>query len=120
MLEKAENEILTLRKVLPSDLNAVARYRVEFLEKAIDEMDASLPPLRHFVLPGGHPAVSACHIARAVCRRVERRVMDMNEQIPVDEVVLRYINRLSDYLFVLGRKLAQDLNVSEEKWVPRN
>lgn len=93
---------------------------VAFLERAIDAMEEALPPLRYFVLPGGHPAVAACHIARTVCRRVERRVMDMNEQVPVDEVVLRYINRLSDYLFVLGRKLASDLNVEEEKWVPRN
>ena len=93
---------------------------VAFLERAIDAMDEALPPLRYFVLPGGHPAVAACHIARTVCRRVERRVMDMNEQVPVDEVVLRYINRLSDYLFVLGRKLASDLNVEEEKWVPRD
>ncbi|MDY4042570.1 MAG: cob(I)yrinic acid a,c-diamide adenosyltransferase [Marinifilaceae bacterium] len=92
---------------------------VDFLEKAIDKMDEELPPLKYFVLPGGHPAVSACHIARTVCRRVERRVMDMNEVIPVDEVVLRYINRLSDYLFVLGRKLAHDLGVEEAKWVPR-
>ena len=75
--------------------------------------------MKYFVLPGGHPAVSACQIARTVCRRVERRVMDMNEVIPVDEVVLRYINRLSDYLFVLGRKLAHDLGVEEAKWVPR-
>ena len=93
---------------------------VAFLERAIDAMEEALPPLCYFVLPGGHPAVAACHIARTVCRRVERRVMDMNEQVPVDEVVLRYINRLSDYLFVLGRKLASDLNVEEEKWVPRN
>ena len=93
---------------------------VLFLERTIDAMDEALPPLRYFVLPGGHPAVAACHIARTVCRRVERRVMDMNEQVPVDDVVLRYINRLSDYLFVLGRKLAQDLCVREEKWVPRS
>lgn len=109
-----DTEVSNLKRELPCTDEDVA-----FLEKAIDEMEEALPPLRYFVLPGGHPAVSACHIARTVCRRVERRVMDMNERIPVDEVVLRYMNRLSDYLFVLGRKLAQDLNVREEKWVPR-
>ena len=92
---------------------------VELLEAAIDRMDAALPPMRFFVLPGGHPAVSACHVARTVCRRVERRVLEMNETIPVDETILCYINRLSDYLFVLSRQLAHLLGVEEKKWEPR-
>ena len=91
---------------------------IEFLEKAIDRMDEVLPPMRFFVLPGGDPAVSACHIARTVCRRVERRILDMSETIEVDEVITRYMNRLSDYLFVLSRKLAHDLRVDEMKWEP--
>lgn len=93
---------------------------VAYLEQAIDRMDAELPPLQYFVLPGGDPAVSACHIARTVCRRVERRIVDMSEAIEVEDVIVRYINRLSDYLFVLGRKLAKDCGLEEEKWVPRN
>lgn len=93
---------------------------VLFLEQAIDRMDAELPPLRYFVLPGGSPCVSACHIARTVCRRVERRIIDMSEEIEVEEVIVRYINRLSDYLFVLGRKLAHDEGLEEVKWVPNN
>ena len=92
---------------------------IEFLEKAIDRMDEELPPLDSFVLPGGSPAVSACHISRTVCRRVERRILDMGETIEIDEVLMRYINRLSDYLFVLSRKLAHDLHIEEIKWVPR-
>lgn len=93
---------------------------VAYLEEAIDRMDAQLPPLQYFVLPGGDPAVSACHIARTVCRRVERRIVDMSEAIEVEDVIVRYVNRLSDYLFVLGRKLAKDCGLEEEKWVPRN
>ena len=89
---------------------------VAFLEDAIDRMEALLPPARFFILPGGDPVVSACHIARTVCRRVERRIMDMNEEVAVDERVLQYINRLSDYLFVLSRKLAHDRQVEEEVW----
>ncbi|WP_294140884.1 cob(I)yrinic acid a,c-diamide adenosyltransferase [uncultured Sanguibacteroides sp.] len=92
---------------------------IEFLEKAIDRMDEALPPMKFFVLPGGDPAVSACHIARTVCRRVERRILDMSETIEVDEVITRYVNRLSDYLFVLSRKLAHDLHIEEMKWEPK-
>lgn len=93
---------------------------VAFLERAIDRMDEELPPLQYFVLPGGDPAVSSCHIARTVCRRVERRIIDMGEEITVEDVIVRYVNRLSDYLFVLGRKLAKDRGLEEVKWIPRN
>ena len=90
------------------------------LEEAIDAMEAGLPPLRYFVLPGGHPAVAACHVARTVCRRVERRVLDLREHAEVDPAVTRYLNRLSDYLFVLSRAIAHELNVEEEKWEPKH
>lgn len=89
---------------------------IEFLEQAIDRMDGELPLLKSFVLPGGNPAVSFCHIARTVCRRTERRILDMNGECEVDDLVLKYINRLSDYLFVLSRKMANDLGVEELKW----
>ena len=85
----------------------------------MDEMDAELPELRAFVLPGGHESVSFCHLARTVCRRAERLVISLNDDSPVDEFVLQYLNRLSDYLFVLGRKMAQELNVEEVAWKPR-
>jgi cob(I)alamin adenosyltransferase len=91
---------------------------VAFLEQAIDRMEEGLPRLQFFVLPGGHPAVAACHVARTVCRRVERRVLDLGEVAPVDEEVARYVNRLSDYLFVLSRRIARDLGVEEIKWKP--
>lgn len=91
---------------------------IEFLEQAMDRMDAELPPLKNFVLPGGNQAVSFCHIARTVCRRTERRILDMSNECEVDDLVVKYINRLSDFLFVLSRKVAFDLGVEEIKWVP--
>ncbi|WP_294824074.1 cob(I)yrinic acid a,c-diamide adenosyltransferase [uncultured Flavobacterium sp.] len=91
---------------------------IELLENEIDTMEAGLPPMTHFVLPGGHTTVSYCHIARCVCRRAERLSVHLNELEPVDVLVLTYLNRLSDYLFVLARKLSYDLQADEVKWVP--
>jgi cob(I)alamin adenosyltransferase len=92
---------------------------IEFLENEIDSMEDSLPPMTHFVLPGGHTTVSYCHIARCVCRRAERLAVHLHELEPTDELVIKYLNRLSDYLFVLARKLSHDLNADEVKWIPR-
>jgi cob(I)alamin adenosyltransferase len=92
---------------------------VEELEKWIDEMDTTLEPMKSFVLPGGHTTVSFCHIARCVCRRAERISVDLDQDTQLDPVILRYLNRLSDYLFVLSRKLTADLNANEIPWVPR-
>ena len=91
---------------------------IELLEIEMDAMDAELPPMMHFILPGGHTTVSYCHIARTVCRRAERMASLLNENEPFDERVLMYINRLSDYLFVLARKLSSDLQAEEIKWIP--
>ncbi|GAB4041030.1 cob(I)yrinic acid a,c-diamide adenosyltransferase [Spirosoma gilvum] len=107
--EKATKRAIPV--IVPEDILA--------LEQAMDGMDAELPELRAFILPGGHQAVSFCHLARTVCRRAERLVIALHEQSPVDEQVLQYINRLSDYLFVLGRKMAQELNAEEVAWKPR-
>jgi cob(I)alamin adenosyltransferase len=92
---------------------------VETLESEIDFLNESLPPMTHFILPGGHPSVSYCHLARTVCRRAERMTTLLNENSPVPAVVLTYLNRLSDYLFVLARKLSSELQADEIKWVPR-
>jgi cob(I)alamin adenosyltransferase len=92
---------------------------IEFLEKEIDSMEASLPQMTHFVLPGGHTTVSYCHIARCVCRRAERLAVHLHESEPTDELVIKYLNRLSDYLFVLARKLTLDLKAEEVQWIPR-
>ncbi len=88
------------------------------LEKAMDKMNEDLPEMTHFVLPGGQLVVSYCHIARCVCRRAERFIVSLHNEEEVAPVVLKYINRLSDYLFVLARKLAFDNDVEEIKWVP--
>ncbi len=92
---------------------------VQFLENSMDEMDKELPDMKFFVLPGGHTTVSYCHIARCVCRRAERIIVSLQEQEYVSEIVFKYVNRLSDYLFVLSRKLSQDLNAVEQPWKPR-
>jgi cob(I)alamin adenosyltransferase len=85
----------------------------------MDSMNAALPPMMHFVLPGGHQTVSFCHIARTVCRRAERLASHLNTLEPFQPETLMYINRLSDYLFVLARKLSHDLNADEVKWIPK-
>lgn len=92
---------------------------VEVLEKEIDAMDSELPAMRFFVLPGGHPSVSICHIARTVCRRTERLVIALSIQEEVRPEVIKYLNRLSDYLFVLSRKMSHELGAEETPWKPR-
>lgn len=93
---------------------------VTFLENQIDQMDEALEPMKFFVLPGGHPTVSHCHIARCVCRRAERLVTHLAETETVDPLINAYMNRLSDYLFVLSRKLSSDLGAEEIPWKPRS
>ncbi|CAM4391366.1 cob(I)yrinic acid a,c-diamide adenosyltransferase [Flavobacterium terrigena] len=92
---------------------------IEFLEKEIDTMEEALPQMTHFVLPGGHTTVSYCHVARCVCRRAERLAVHLSHNEPVADIAIKYLNRLSDYLFVLARKLSHDLNADEVKWIPR-
>ena len=102
------------------NINRISDSDILFLENEIDTMDASLPQMTHFVLPGGHTTVSYCHIARCVCRRAERLVVHLHELEPTDEEVIKYLNRLSDYLFVLARKLSYELEAEEVKWIPKN
>lgn len=89
-----------------------------FLEKEIDTMNEKLSPLSNFILPGGHPLVSAAHIARTVCRRAERTLISLNEKETIEEILIRYLNRLSDYLFVLARFYAFSLQAPEIIWKP--
>lgn len=93
---------------------------VQALELAMDEMDARLPALKNFILPGGHPAVSFCHVCRTVCRRAERLAVALHQIEPVHALALQYLNRLSDYFFVLARQLAQDYGAAEIIWTPRS
>jgi len=101
---------IEIPQVTPEDVTA--------LEDEMDRLDADLPPMTNFILPGGHPIVSYCHIARTVCRRAERMTTLLNEQSPISEILLIYLNRLSDYLFILARKLSSELKADEIKWIP--
>lgn len=113
-----EKEVLKNGELRLKNLGIVATD-IEFLENEIDSMEESLPPMTHFILPGGHPTVSHCHIARCIFRRAERLAVHLSHNEPVSEIAIQYLNRLSDYLFVLARKLSKDLNAEEIQWIPR-
>ncbi len=88
------------------------------LEKEIDLMNEELPELSHFVLPGGHLPSSWCHVARTVCRRAERTLLRLPNERQIDKIIIQYLNRLSDYLFVLARKTGKDAGINETLWLP--
>jgi cob(I)alamin adenosyltransferase len=92
---------------------------IVLLEKWMDQMDEKLEPMRSFILPGGNQTASFCHVARCVCRNAERNAVVLNETEFVAELVLKYLNRLSDYLFVLARKIAHDNGAADHPWKPR-
>ncbi|HEX2900033.1 MAG TPA: cob(I)yrinic acid a,c-diamide adenosyltransferase [Bacteroidia bacterium] len=126
-IKHIQDSLFTLGSNLASDPEAnrmvlpqVSEADVEALERSIDEMEAHLPPLKNFVLPGGHPANSTAHVARCVCRRAERLVVHLHEMAPVPAVALRYLNRLSDWLFVFGREMTHSTASEEIAWTPRN
>jgi cob(I)alamin adenosyltransferase len=98
------------RKLLP-DSESILK-----VEKEIDKMEKKLKPLKKFILPGGHVVVSYCHIARCVCRRAERAVLMLNITDKTPENISKFLNRLSDYLFVLSRKISLELDIEEIKW----
>jgi cob(I)alamin adenosyltransferase len=103
-------------KMVIPDLNL---EDIELLEMEMDRMNEKLPELRHFILPGGNNAISFCHIARCVCRRAERLSVHLATESTVDEKVTIYLNRLSDYLFVLARKIGSEQKIAENQWIPR-
>ena len=94
-------------------LKRIDNSAINFLEQKIDQWDEELPVLTSFILPGGNQTVSICHISRTICRRAERRVLEVNQDTTIDPLVIQYLNRLSDFLFVLARKLSQDLKAQE-------
>ena len=132
LLTKIQEKLFTVGAILATDpdkavlksgkerlnIPKISTEDIELLEQEMDTMDATLPPMTHFILPGGHTTVSYCHIARTVCRRAERMATYLHENEPFEENVLSYLNRLSDYLFVLARKLSKDLQAEEIKWIP--
>ena len=126
LLKEIQDRIFTLGAELAADPDNqklktpdLHESDIEALEKAIDAMDAVLEPLRNFILPGGHVHVSYCHVARTVCRRAERLTVLLHKESEVHPLIIKYLNRLSDYLFTLARKMAKDLNAEEVNWIPR-
>jgi cob(I)alamin adenosyltransferase len=126
ILVEVQDRLFTMGSSLASDpgkskvkIPHLSEVDIVVFEKEIDAMDAVLPPMKNFVLPGGHITVSHCHITRCVCRRAERRVIHLAENEQVDELVVKYLNRLSDYLFMLARKLTHDLKATEVPWKPK-
>jgi cob(I)alamin adenosyltransferase len=106
-------------KVQKFEMPVLHHERVEELEQAIDAMNDALPELRNFILPGGHISVAQCHIARTVCRRAERYVVELAGTNDIPEIIVVFLNRLSDYLFVLARKFAADHAADEIPWKPK-
>jgi cob(I)alamin adenosyltransferase len=125
-LLEIQDRLFTIESHLAADsekaileLPGLNQKDIVFLEKEIDRMNEGLAELTHFILPGGHIAVSWAHIARTVCRRAERHIIKLSTQAEVESLILQYINRLSDYFFVLARRLAFDLKVAENQWKAR-
>lgn len=121
-----QDRLFTLGSTLATDpkgtkmkLPELSENDVLNLEKWMDSMDETLEPMRNFILPGGHTTVSFCHIARCVCRRAERLTVDLNMHEELPTLAITYLNRLSDYLFVLSRKLTKDLGAVEHPWIAR-
>ncbi|MES2518837.1 MAG: cob(I)yrinic acid a,c-diamide adenosyltransferase [Bacteroidota bacterium] len=126
ILKEIQDRLFTIGSILASESEQTKKRipdlhegDIELLEKEMDKMDECLEPMRFFILPGGHQSISFGHLARTVCRRAERIVLRLAEENEVNDLVIRYLNRLSDYLFVLCRMMAKDLEVEEVAWKPR-
>lgn len=113
-----ESQIACAPEHTGKDLPQLEKSDLVFLEHAIDRMNKGLPELKYFILPGGHPTLSWAHIARTVCRRAERSLTRLAEEEKVEPLNISYLNRLSDFLFVLSRRIACDLKVTEAVWNP--
>ncbi len=126
-LIKIQNELMIIASQLADDnvskasrlvntLQPIGQENVEYLEGQIDLINSELPELKNFVIPGGHFIVSYSHLARCTCRRAERIISELNQIESVPEIIIAYINRLSDFLFILARKLSKDYEVKEIIW----
>lgn len=125
ILIQIQDRLFTIGSHLASDpikskakIPGLNEENILLLEKEIDVMNEVLPEMRSFVLPGGHSTISYCHIARCVCRRAERHAVLLSQSELVEPIVIKYLNRLSDYLFMLSRKLTHDLKAIETPWKP--
>ena len=125
ILIEIQNKLFTIGAILATEpgnekvkVPQLSELDILLLEKEIDKMDSMLPPIRNFILPGGHVSVSFGHVARTVCRRAERLVIALDALEKIDPLVIKYLNRLSDYLFMMCRKMAADLDIVETPWKP--
>jgi len=126
LLKEIQDRLFTAASMLATDADkskmkvpGLNETDIDLLEQEMDAMDSLLPELKSFILPGGNETSSKCHIARCVCRRAERHVVMLHETESVDPLILKYLNRLSDYLFVLARKISFDHHSEETIWQPR-
>jgi cob(I)alamin adenosyltransferase len=126
VLVDIQDRLFTIGSILATEpgntkvkIPSLSETDVQFLEKEIDLMESELEPMRSFILPGGHQAISFCHVARTVCRRAERLCTALHLNEPTNPLVIQYLNRLSDYLFVLSRKMSAELNAEETAWKPK-
>lgn len=126
ILVEIQDRLFTIGSILATEpgntkvkIPSLIESDIQRLEEEIDAMESTLEPMKSFVLPGGHPSVSFGHITRTVCRRAERLVIRLDEVEKVDSIVIRYLNRLSDYLFVLCRKMTKDIGAEEIPWQPK-
>lgn len=126
LLYEIQDRLFTIGSALASDpekskmkIPDLHESDIEILEKAIDQMDDTLPALKSFILPGGTIGASHIHVARCICRRAERLVVHLSAETEVDEIIIRYLNRLSDYLFTLARAVVYSAGASEIEWKPR-
>ncbi len=123
ILTQVQNNLFTIGSMLALDptksleVPRITTTEIRDLESAIDRMEAELPPLRHFILPSGHSSGAMAHVARTVCRRAERTVVALRAQETVDALIVQYLNRLADYLFVVARYLNQQSGAAERPWV---
>ena len=126
ILEKVQNKLFVIGAKLASESSnqmivkqlPCSERDILLLENEMDRMIALLPQLNNFILPGGSQSNAFCHIARTVCRRAERRIVELADKEEIDSVLIKYINRLSDYLFVLSRMMSFDLKAPETLWFP--
>ena len=123
ILLKIQNQLFNLGSIISFDgeknkikLPNIKIENIKMLEKAIDKMEENLPKLKSFILPSGHPTASKCHIARTVCRRAERNLVTLSKTTKIDMLHLQYLNRLSDYLFILSRAILKDNGDTEIEW----
>ena len=108
----------TTRQQVKKYIPEITEADVKFLEDEIDAMNLQLEPLRHLIIPGGNILSSRCHVCRTVCRRAERRLVEMGREYEVDENIRRFVNRLSDYFFTLSRLYMKRVGVEEKPWKP--